>query len=406
MPGKQPKSETSKTPPPNPLFEYDWILPGKTGTRQASLSIPAQGGVVSPANCAQASLGKVRSTNIKLIQPLKWPGGKHFLAKWIISFFPAHLHFVEPFCGGCAVLLARDPNRDWLLDEAWRLENGDKLPAHLRGGSEIVNDVNGALTNFWKVLADEKMFSRFERIMQAIPFSQDGWNQCNTLSRGAGASDPGLRASGEDLLTNAVWFFVRARQSMAGRMNCFTPLTRNRTRGGRNAEANAWWNGIEGLPEVHERLKGVVILNDDACNVIQQQDGNRTLVYCDPPYLHTTRSSTGEYGEFEMSVFDHARLLMLLSNPDRPMALGRSMALGRRKESWSDDQWSVLESYFSKKLKGKFILSGYPSELYEIVSKAQGWYRADIEIDNKASSSKKKKKKIECLWANYKLEQE
>jgi len=88
------------------------------------------------------------------------------------------------------------------------------------------------------------------------------------------------------------------------------------------------------------------------------------------------------------------------------MALGRSMALGRRKESWSDDQWSVLESYFSKKLKGKFILSGYPSELYEIVSKAQGWYRADIEIDNKASSSKKKKKKIECLWANYKLEQE
>ena len=32
----------------------------------------------------------------KLVQPLKWWGGKHYLAKQIIKLMPRHLHYVDP----------------------------------------------------------------------------------------------------------------------------------------------------------------------------------------------------------------------------------------------------------------------------------------------------------------------
>ena len=41
--------------------------------------------------------------------PLKWHGGKYYLASKIVRLMPAHLHYVEPFFGGGAVLFARDP---------------------------------------------------------------------------------------------------------------------------------------------------------------------------------------------------------------------------------------------------------------------------------------------------------
>lgn len=44
-----------------------------------------------------------------LSQPLKWHGGKHYLAQKIIDLMPKHLHYVEPFGGGLAVLLNKDP---------------------------------------------------------------------------------------------------------------------------------------------------------------------------------------------------------------------------------------------------------------------------------------------------------
>jgi len=317
-----------------------------------------------------------------LTQPLKWHGGKHYLAKRIIKLMPTHLHYIEPFFGGGAVLLARDPNRDWFIDEQWSLENGEKVPAHLRGCSEVVNDINHRLTNFWNTLKGDAWFEEFRRIIEATPFSKWEYNKSQYFKN---PELPGPIAAAE--------FFIHARQSMAGRMNCFTPLTRNRTRGGRNAEANAWWNCIDGLTEVHERLKGVVILNDDACKVIRQQDGEKTLFYLDPPYLQSTRSSTGEYGEHELSFDDHARLLSLLANEGID-----GLPTADRKPDW------LVGSLVTHHIKGKWILSGYRSQLYDATAELNSWHRIDIEIDNKASSAKKKKKKTECLWLNYEPE--
>ncbi len=44
-----------------------------------------------------------------LTPPLKWWGGKHYLAKRIIDLMPPHVHYVEAYAGGLAVLLEKDP---------------------------------------------------------------------------------------------------------------------------------------------------------------------------------------------------------------------------------------------------------------------------------------------------------
>ena len=290
-----------------------------------------------------------------LTQPIKWHGGKYYLRAWIIGLMPPHLHYVEPFFGGGGVLLGRDPKRDWMDD-------GSKvLAAAERGCSEVANDLHGELTNFWKVLQKPDDFEQFRHRVELIPFSEIEFDQ-------AFASFEAAESGGDDALSSvdrAVRFFVLARQSRQGLMKDFATLSRNRTRGRVNEQANAWLGVIEGLPEVHQRLKSVVILNQDACDVIKKQDGPNTLFYCDPPYVHETRSTTGEY-KYEMSIEQHQRLLETLSG-----------------------------------IEGKFMLSGYPSTLYSDWSDKHKWTCHEYKIDNKAASGKVKEVKTECLWCNF-----
>ena len=268
----------------------------------------------------------------KLTPPLKWHGGKHYLAKQIVELMPPHTHYVEPYFGGGAVLLEKDPT----------------------GVSEVVNDINGELTNFWDVLRSPVAFPLLKRQCEAAPFSEILFRRevAEEFYRG-------------DAVDRAWYFFSRCRQSRAGAMKEFATLSRTRTRRGMNEQASAWLTAIEGLPQIHARLQRVVILNRDAYAVIQQQDGPDTLFYCDPPYLHETRATPDVY-EYEITEQDHYRLLELLGS-----------------------------------IKGKFILSGYPSDLYNSRAKMFGWNRKDIQIDNKVAGGKTKRRMTECLWMNF-----
>lgn len=269
--------------------------------------------------------------------PLKWHGGKAYLASKIVGLMPPHIHYVEPYFGGGSVLLAKEPG----------------------GCSEVVNDMNGGLVNFWRVLKSPTQFPKFERALQATPFCEAEWKESAKERLDLGQRDP------EGDWRDAVAFFVRCRQSLAGRMKGFTGVTRTRTRRGMNNEVSAWLTAIEGLPAVHERLKRVLILNRPADVVIKGQDGPDTCFYCDPPYVHETRATTGEY-EHEMDLDDHRELLETLAG-----------------------------------IKGKFLLSGYSCELYDDYADKHQWRRADFEIDNKAAGGKTKRKMIECVWMNY-----
>ena len=266
-----------------------------------------------------------------ITQPLKWAGGKNYLAERIIALMPPHLHYVEPYFGGGAVLLQKDP----------------------QGVSEVVNDVNRELTNFWQVLQLENYFAPFVRRMQAMPMSEWEWNFTATGN------------AAEDCVQRACDFFVRCRQSRSGMFKDFATLSRTRTRSGMNEQASAWLNAVEGLPAVHARLKRVVILNRDATDVIRQQDGERSLFYCDPPYVHETRSTKDLYAH-EMTVEQHAELLDTLAS-----------------------------------IKGKFLLSGYHCGQYDRAAALNGWRCHDFEIDNKLSGGKTKAKEIEAVWCNF-----
>jgi len=291
----------------------------------------------------------------KVSAPLKWHGGKSYLAKWIVSLMPERCRtpnspskgdkgwvaYVEPFFGGGAVLFANDPE----------------------GISEVVNDLSGTLINFWRVLCGDSTREELIRILHFTPVAFDEWRY--SVEYFESFCQDELNAPFQNIPL-AAEFFTRYRQSRQGLGKDFATLSRNRTRRGMNEQVSAWLSAIDGLPEIHERLKRVVILNNDAMKVIRQQDGPRTHFYCDPPYLHETRTTTSEYGDHEMTIEQHVALLETL-----------------------------------KLVKGTFQLSGYSSDLYADFAKRAGWSCVTKEIDNKASSKKTKDKELECLWMNY-----
>lgn len=82
----------------------------------------------------------------KLRSPLKWHGGKSYLARRIIALFPPHEVYVEPFFGGSV-----------LLNKA-------------RAGIETVGDLDERLMLFWSVLGDDERFGRFFDRVSTTPY--------------------------------------------------------------------------------------------------------------------------------------------------------------------------------------------------------------------------------------------
>lgn len=83
----------------------------------------------------------------------------------------------------------------------------------------------------------------------------------------------------------------------------------------------------------------------------------REFVYCDPPYLKSTRSSARRYG-FDYEESDHIELLELL-----------------------------------KSLPCSVMISGYPSALYD--ERLSGWQSVEVQVMNQAGVVTEK------LWFNF-----
>jgi DNA adenine methylase len=273
-----------------------------------------------------------------ITQPLKWFGGKNYLARRIISLMPRHLHFVEAFFGGGAVLLARDPDDQRLF-----------ISTH-NGVSEVVNDLNGRLVNFWRVLQNEELFRVFVRRVQAIPLARDEWVRAHVGAQGEAVND-------------AVAFFVDCRQSRSGMMRDFTSITRHRTRRQMNGNVSEWLGAVDGLADVHTRLRRVLIECRDGIELIAREDTPHTLFYCDPPYVHSSRRTTNGYAH-EMTDVDHIRLAGVLN-----------------------------------RVQGKVILSAYPSALYDRLY--SGWRRVEFDLPNHAAGGPIKVRETEVVWLNY-----
>lgn len=268
--------------------------------------------------------------------PLKYYGGKAYLAKYIHELAPKHIHRVILCAGGA--------------QELWNWEH--------EGISEVINDIDTQLTNFYEVLQIKPLFDEFQRIISVTPFSQHEWeiahNDMDYCRRRVDFTDEQAR------LTAAVSFFINCRQSWCGAGKTFTATTKTRVRRGMNAEISAWLNAVEGLPEVHQRLQRVLIRNLDVLECIKKEDSKGTLYYCDPPYFAPTRNADNIYA-FEMSEAQHKELLEALC-----------------------------------RAQGNAMISGYDNDLYREYLKS--WSRNAIIRPNNAQKAGEKRPMEEIIW--------
>ena len=72
-----------------------------------------------------------------------------------------------------------------------------------------------------------------------------------------------------------------------------------------------WLGSVERLAEIAQRLLRVQIENAPATEVIRRYDSLEALFYCDPPYVHASRSDTNAYA-YEMSDDEHRELARAL----------------------------------------------------------------------------------------------
>lgn len=224
-----------------------------------------------------SSPGRGRSSTLRA--PFAWYGGKAYYADWIISNFPSHRVYVEPF-GGAANVLIRKPHAE----------------------VEVFNDLDRRVVNFFRVLRDESKFEKLVRLATLTPYSREEFGEVATT------------AEPEDEVERAWWFFTRCRQSLGGLG--MSNLTRGswamslRTRRNMAEPVSKYLSAIDGLPDLASRFRTVAIENLPAVDLITKYDGPDVFFYCDPPYVPETRygAQASTYGH-EMTEEQHIELL-------------------------------------------------------------------------------------------------
>lgn len=183
---------------------------------------------------------------------VRYHGGKWRLAPWIISHFPTHRVYVEPFGGGGSVLL-RKP----------------------RSYAEVYNDLDGDIVNLFRVARDDG--ERLALACELTPFGRAEFEESYLP-----ADDPLERARRAIFRSFAGFGSAAATGQSSG-------FRANSRRSG-TSPAHDWMNYPDCLRQVIQRLRGVVIENRDATECMQRHDTPETLHYIDPPYVHSTRS--------------------------------------------------------------------------------------------------------------------
>lgn len=261
---------------------------------------------------------------------LRWRGGKWRIAPWIVGHLPGHECYVEPFAGAASVLLRKPPSP-----------------------FECLNDVDGDMVAFWKVLRERSMefiaqilttpFSRAElyRALEPVPRNfrppfdtvaaiemeqaRRLWVRCY---QGRGSSS---RKSG--------WRFQPSQMGKS-RWNTHHPILAAR---------------VHGLVDVAFRLRLVQIEQTDWQDCIARWDKPGTLFYVDPPYPQEHRQHTRNLYAHEMDNAHHHLLAEQLHA-----------------------------------LQGMVIVSGYPG-LYDCLF--AGWRRVE-----RIAYGERQKQVLECLW--------
>lgn len=204
---------------------------------------------------------------------VKYPGSKWSLAQWIISRFPAHHSYLEPFFGSGAVLFNKS-----------------------RSNIETVNDLDGNVVNLFQWIKNDP-----EKLAHEIYYTP----YARQVYEDAYSSVP------EDSLGKAVNFYIRLNMGHGFRTNGEKVGWKNDVQGRERAYASRDWCHLpEKIMQAAKRLRGVQIDNRPALELIPRFNYPNVLIYCDPPYMLGTRH--GKQYHCEMTDKDHEALLAVL----------------------------------------------------------------------------------------------
>jgi DNA adenine methylase len=182
--------------------------------------------------------------------PLTYYGGKQALARQIIPLMPGHRVYLEPFCGGAAMLFAKP-----------RVER------------ETLNDADGQIMRFWRALRDRP--GELADAVATTPYSRAEWR----ASRDGAAVDDVEAA--RRLLVNVDQSFSRSRQSWS--VPCIGD-------GRGRWQPGSWENLPPKLLAAAQRLQGVALEHGDALDLIPRWDRSDAVIYVDPPYAGPLRT--------------------------------------------------------------------------------------------------------------------
>ena len=199
---------------------------------------------------------------------LRWHGGKWRLAPWIISHFPPHRIYVEPFGGAASVLLRKQ-----------------------RSYAEVYNDLDDEVVNLFRVLRDDPQSNGYTLIDFLIhtPFARTEFEEAYEET-----TDPVERA--RRLIVRSFMGFGSNGHNAAVKTGFRSASSRSGT-----TPAHDWGNYPDVLETIIKRVRGVVIENRDAVAVMRQHDDPMALHYVDPPYLPQTRSDKSRKGGGQVS---------------------------------------------------------------------------------------------------------
>jgi DNA adenine methylase len=271
---------------------------------------------------------------------LTYYGGKFCMRERIVDLFTIHDCYCEPFAGGAAVYLHKPPSE-----------------------VEYLNDLDNKVVVFWQVCKDKKLFPELQELIAKTLHSRKLHNDAKALMKlvGTGAAPS---------LPEQAWaFWYLCNGSFMGMYGGQWAYKRTGT-GSSHADFICEKRQLFTTDAICQRLERTGIECQPANQVIQRYDAPATLFYIDPPYFN---SDMGSYIK---------------------QAHGKA---------YSQQDFNDLLAILSG-IKGKFILSCYPSELVYQYARDFGWscdsYNMDLAAQ-KIELGGARRKKTECLFYNF-----
>ena len=212
---------------------------------------------------------------------------------------------------------------------------------------EVLNDTNKQLMNFYQVLKDD--FVSLEKEIRITLHSRDLHRKASVIYNFPDMFNPVKRAW-------AVW--VLSSQSFCAMLDASWGFDKIKA-----STSIKIQNKKDGFTEEYAiRLQNAQIECTDALYIIGSRDTENSFFYCDPPYFN---SDCGHYDGYTEQDFEN--LLIHLSL-----------------------------------IKGKFLLSSYPSKILDKYAREHKWHTWSIEQSVSINSkSGYRKAKVEVLTANY-----